>query len=285
MEFTGERYIPEVGGEIRLEHFNRYYFVLNQLNLSDKVVVDLASGEGYGTSILSSQAKKVYGIDISKNSINHAKFKYQKENLEFLVGEAVNIPLKDMIADVFVSFETIEHIEDHLGFLNEIKRVLKPDGILIISTPNKQFYSELSKNQNIFHIKELYYSEFKDLISRYFRHSIFFKQSTFVGSLIFIDENGYNCNQPIVVNINGKSEVFPQIYNIAIASNQDILSINHSMVAYTENDLMITKEDLKLEHQRGEEKILGSTSYKVGYKILLPLKRILRIVMKQTLRC
>jgi ubiquinone/menaquinone biosynthesis C-methylase UbiE len=169
MEITGERFIPGQLGQIELEHLNRYYFVINQIDLMDKIVIDLASGEGYGSELLAKHAKKVYGIDISQEAIIHAKNKYHSENLEFQIGDATEIPLPDEIADVFVCFETIEHHDKHKEMMEEIKRVLKPNGVLVISSPDKYYFSDLSKLKNEFHIKELYYDQFKALVNNKFK--------------------------------------------------------------------------------------------------------------------
>ena len=116
--------MPELFGQIRLEHFHRYYFVINQINLGDKIVLDLASGEGYGSDLLANYAKQIFGVDIDVETITHAKSKYIRNNLTFLIGEASHIPLPDNSIDVFVSFETIEHHDKHIEMLNEVKRVL-----------------------------------------------------------------------------------------------------------------------------------------------------------------
>ncbi len=144
MKFTGERYLPEtVSPEISYEHWHRYLFA-NQY-IKGKVILDIACGEGYGSNFLSETAKKVLGVDISEESIIHASSKYLKDNLEFRQGSASSVPIKGKsIFDVIISFETIEHISevDQGLFLNEVKRLLKPQGIFLVSTPNKFLYSD-----------------------------------------------------------------------------------------------------------------------------------------------
>jgi SAM-dependent methyltransferase len=78
--------------------------------------------------------------------------------LSFINGDASNIPLSCLFADIFVSFETIEHIENPDQFLNEVYRVLKPKGLLILSSPNKHL-SIFQRRLNPFHINELYIEE------------------------------------------------------------------------------------------------------------------------------
>ena len=111
LTWTGERYVPEIAGEIRLEHVHRY-LIAREL-VPGKRVLDIACGEGYGSAILSAAAAHVTGVDISPEAVAHASSKYARSNLVFCLGSCEAIPLEDHSVDVVVSFETIEHIERH----------------------------------------------------------------------------------------------------------------------------------------------------------------------------
>lgn len=171
MEFTGERFIPNVidDNEIKIEHLQRYQSIQNLVK--GKVVLDAACGEGYGSNLLSMNAEIVYGIDIDEESIEHAQNKYLKGNLEFLTASIEKLPFEDHSFDVVVSFETIEHVNENLQqqFLKEIKRVLKKDGILIMSTPNKEIYTDFRNYHNPFHVKEFYKDEFYEFLNSAFK--------------------------------------------------------------------------------------------------------------------
>lgn len=191
MEFTGERFVPHLTEmQIKVEHLQRYLSITELVK--GKIVIDAACGEGYGSSILSDTAKKVIGIDISDETIKHANTVYSKENLSFLTASIENLPVEDHSIDLIVSFETIEHVDETLqnAFLSEVKRVLKHEGILIISTPNKHIYSDLRNYQNPFHIKEFYKNEFNEFLGRYFKEVEIFHQKNEVASVItrFSDE-------------------------------------------------------------------------------------------------
>ena len=131
MEYTGERFIPLdklMNDETAFEHLHRYHAVRELVK--DKVVLDIASGEGYGSAILATSAQSVFGIDIDPEVVKYAQEKYAgTRNIEFLIGQAENIPLPDRSIDVVVSYETIEHLGQSAQerFLQEIKRVLKND--------------------------------------------------------------------------------------------------------------------------------------------------------------
>jgi ubiquinone/menaquinone biosynthesis C-methylase UbiE len=135
MKFTGERFIPGVEGNIQYEHIHRY--ALSQNFVKDRIVLDIACGEGYGAAMLAVPARSVIGVDIDTEAISHAKKTYSATNLRFTQGSCDAIPLADHSIDVVTSFETIEHHDRHNEMIAEIKRVLKPDGYSIISSPNR----------------------------------------------------------------------------------------------------------------------------------------------------
>ena len=183
MEFTGERYVPSEEGQIKYEHIHRYALCLPFV--ANKAVLDLASGEGYGASLLADVATSVTGVDISQETVEHARHQYYRQNLRFLVGSCDKVPLPDASVDVVTSFETIEHHDKHEEMLQEIKRVLKPDGILIISSPNRLTYSDEPDYSNPFHIRELYYDELTSLLGRYFKHQRLYGQRLATGSFVY----------------------------------------------------------------------------------------------------
>jgi O-antigen biosynthesis protein len=184
-EFTGECFVPGVHGNIELEHLHRY---LQAREISEgKVVLDIASGEGYGAFMLSDNAAQVTGVDISDEAVEHARAKYRRPNLEYLVGTCADIPLPDHSVDLVVSFETIEHHDQHEAMMHEIKRVLRPSGSLLLSSPDKYRYSIERNHTNPFHVKELLGSEFKALVRHYFRNATFFGQRILYGSSILPD--------------------------------------------------------------------------------------------------
>jgi ubiquinone/menaquinone biosynthesis C-methylase UbiE len=168
LAFTGERFMPEVA-QIAFEHLHRYHFAARFC--AGKQVVDVACGEGYGSQILSGVADSVTGIDISAEAVAHAAGRYGSDRLRFVEASAALLPLEDDSVDVVVSFETIEHHDQHEEMLSEIRRVLRPGGMLIMSSPNKQHYSIDPGYENPYHVKELFRHELIELIQRYFRSS------------------------------------------------------------------------------------------------------------------
>ncbi|MCA9367050.1 class I SAM-dependent methyltransferase [Candidatus Kaiserbacteria bacterium] len=157
-EVTGERLtLGKSSQRNQDDHVARYDFA-SEFVSNDSVVLDVACGTGYGCAYLSDKgAKDIVGIDIDPESIEYAKEHHSRLNISYLVGSASDIKYPSNHFDCIVSFETIEHLEteDRGAYLRELKRVLKPGGVIIISTPNKKITSPWSKKPlNKFHILE-----------------------------------------------------------------------------------------------------------------------------------
>ena len=182
MKFTGERFIPSEQGQIRLEHYHRYAMMLDVVK--GKAVLDVACGEGYGSYLMAGVAHTVVGVDISDEAVRHASSVYDKPNLKFIQGSATNIEFPDGSFDVVVSFETIEHLAEQAEMLSEIRRVLRRNGLLIISSPNRPIYSEESGEHNEFHVKELDFQEFDTLLRSQFPKVKYFGQRLLMSSVI-----------------------------------------------------------------------------------------------------
>jgi 2-polyprenyl-3-methyl-5-hydroxy-6-metoxy-1,4-benzoquinol methylase len=227
MPFTGERFTPETRGNLQLEHQHRY--LLASQIVENKTILDIASGEGYGSNILSKLATHVYGVDIDAQTIEHAKKRYSKDNITFLTGDCTNIPLDNDSIDVVISFEILEHVTEHDKMLTEIKRILRKDGILVISTP---FKDDKSNIQPKFHLKELYRHEFNDLLSKYFNNINIYWQDLVYASVISLDNNlssllNYEIIDDNTTNIKDRNNCSKII--IAIASDNNLPNLNVSI--------------------------------------------------------
>jgi lipopolysaccharide biosynthesis protein/SAM-dependent methyltransferase len=220
----GERYLPEFKGTIELEHLHRYQ--LAKTLAAGRNVLDIACGEGYGTDILAATAKSVVGVDISAVAVEHAKSCYSEPRITFKVGSATDIPIPDASVDMVVSFETIEHLEDHDGMMKELRRVLRPDGLLLISSPNKLEYSDKPGYLNQFHVRELYTDEFVALVSRYFSATQHFGQKLSAASLIARDDDTAPFHFFAGTDVH---RGIPEArYDIILASDGDLPKIPHS---------------------------------------------------------
>jgi GT2 family glycosyltransferase/SAM-dependent methyltransferase len=226
MEFTGERYLPDQEAndlELTVEHLHRYYSVLPLIK--NKVVLDIACGEGYGAALMAKTANHVVGVDISQECISFATDKYlsHHSNIRCQKGSVESIPASDDTFDVIVSFETIEHVSEEVQkqFLSEVKRTLKKNGVFIVSTPDKENYSDRYQHANPFHVHELKRTEFLDLIAAYFSNSLLLEQGfDIVSSITPADPSALENLK--VIKWREKGQLKNRKYLIAIASDMPI---------------------------------------------------------------
>ena len=184
LEWTGERCVPWVDDWVVLyEHLHRYHFAAD---LADgKQVLDLGSGEGYGSAILAERAKSVLGVELDPQAVAHARLNYARDNLVFRESSILELSdLLDASFDLVICYEVIEHIVEHEELLTLVRRVLAPGGVFVVSTPDREIYSEAHDYHNPFHTKELSRAEFADLLSRHFSHHAMWSQSLALGSVL-----------------------------------------------------------------------------------------------------
>jgi len=174
--------VPHITGDVVLEHLHRYALAVDLATGKD--VLDIACGEGYGGNLLASSARSVTGVDVSLEAVRHAQKKYVRSNLAFMHGSCLDIPIPNRSVDVVVSFETLEHFVEHEQFLGEVRRVLRPGGIFIVSTPDKTIYTGKLGNRNPHHFKELEAAEFEQLLRGSFAHTSFLNQRVGLGSFL-----------------------------------------------------------------------------------------------------
>ncbi len=181
-----ERLQPnQVSYPIWQEHINRYYFAAH--SFSHKVILDVACGSGYGTYFLSKHSEFTVGIDISRNALDHAKRYYNNDRTCFILADGHHLPFKENVFSTIVSCETIEHLTNQRDFLLELEKKLAKEGIIIISTPNKNADpTGNSKPENPYHTKEFSKEEFLFLTSQFFSEAELYGQSFFTFKTLFL---------------------------------------------------------------------------------------------------
>ena len=225
LEFTGERFMPGEGGPLLYyEHAHRYLIAAKFV--AGKRVLDVASGEGYGSDWLAASAELVIGIDNTPVAVAHARRRYGgAQNLDFLVGDANHLPLPSDSFDVIVAFETIEHLAKPEGFLGELKRVVRKDGIVLISTPDKATHSEESQRHSDYHLREFYLGEFEKVLSAHFPSWAMIGQRVVAASLMWsLSEGANHATGSIFADIKGTpgegaiERVMTPMYVLAVCS-------------------------------------------------------------------
>jgi SAM-dependent methyltransferase len=168
-EFTGERVVPgQVNDDLWAEHLARYAYAARfAVNVR---VLDIGCGTGYGTAELAQRAQSATGVDISPEAIAYARKHYPLANTTFLSASATAIPCPAASFDLITAFEVIEHLDNWRDLLIEARRLLAPNGLFLVSTPNKIYYAEsrASDGPNPFHTHEFEYTEFRDALDAVF---------------------------------------------------------------------------------------------------------------------
>lgn len=264
-EWTGERMETFVFGQTTVEHLHRYALASEYVN--SKKVLDIACGEGYGSNLLAQNAASVIGVDIDEAAVTKAASKYKRSNIQFKTGNILAIPCDDKSIDIIVCFETIEHTEDHQKLIREIKRVLAPGGLLIISTPDKKIYTDEKNNTNPFHLKELSKEEFQNLLESGFTKSAILYQQSLSGSLIYSEKTNTNINSYQGDFTSCKKNKTPgHTFLIAFASDYELPVLSASI--FLANDIM----NLALSRQLAD--LQSTFTYRTGSLILYPFKKI-----------
>lgn len=169
MEFTGEYFIPgKTEKRIEEDHISRYSFACRFVKNAD--VLDIACGVGYGSvPLLRGGAESYTGVDINESSIEYARNTYANKKTKFIVGDIVTF--KDGLFDLITCFETIEHVPFYEEAIQNLFRLLKSNGTLIISSPNRVITSPNSRNltdspSNKFHTQEFIPKELEKILRK-----------------------------------------------------------------------------------------------------------------------
>jgi len=144
----------------------RYLHLLESLT-SEDIVLDAACGDGYGSELMAGRVRRVVGVDLDPETIsgNRRDRVAARDNLRFEAGDVCELPLADASFTTVVSLETIEHVEDVEAYCREMKRVLKPGGRFICSTP-QNLAGEIPINP--WHLREYDVATFRSILERHF---------------------------------------------------------------------------------------------------------------------
>jgi SAM-dependent methyltransferase len=132
-----ERIYPETRDRATFEHhLARYRFAQEQI-AAGQHGLDAGCGTGYGTHLLSQKSAFTLGIDYAPQALEYARAHFAGERLAFATMNCHRLALADASFDWIISLEVFEHLEEADAFLSECRRVLRPGGRMILSTPNR----------------------------------------------------------------------------------------------------------------------------------------------------
>jgi 2-polyprenyl-3-methyl-5-hydroxy-6-metoxy-1,4-benzoquinol methylase len=158
------------------EHLHRYEEVKKSLS-GNEIILDIACGSGFGTHLLSTKTTgTVYGGDLSSEAIDLCDNSWNKDNLSYEIMDGTKLKFEDNTFDVIVSFETIEHTTRYNEMIKELKRVIKPNGIIYLSTPNIKINSPTGIVTNPYHTQEWGHQEFNKIVNKHFNSYKIFGQ-------------------------------------------------------------------------------------------------------------
>ena len=153
--------------QISVEHRHRYQ-IASQFVGPDSRVLDLGCGLGYGSRYLC-RGVSYLGIDISEDAISYCRQVSDVKNVTFEQFNATSIPLPDSSFDVITAFEMLEHVPDPSTVVKEARRLLKPDGLFLSSTPDRDTYDSLLTEPNLFHVSEMSLAEYVSCLEDHFK--------------------------------------------------------------------------------------------------------------------
>ena len=213
---------------LRDEHFHRYALAAY---VARGVVVDCACGIGYGSEIVAKQGSvdSYLGIDPSTQSIEYACETYARPQIHFERGTLEENTCPESSIDTFLMFETLEHTENPNTALANVRRCLKPDGLLIGSVPSAEYEAlcEYTYGPNPFHLQRFTKDRIVHLLGEHFESVRIFSMEFVLGSLVHSMDEQPVKDAEIAAGANGRVDgVAGSIVFLAGSANRIAQAIN-----------------------------------------------------------
>ncbi|MCH5643007.1 MULTISPECIES: bifunctional 2-polyprenyl-6-hydroxyphenol methylase/3-demethylubiquinol 3-O-methyltransferase UbiG [unclassified Gordonia (in: high G+C Gram-positive bacteria)] len=163
LALTGERTVPGIPAENYW--FRRHEVAYDHIvaRCAGRDILEAGSGEGYGAAMIATVANSVTCVDYDQSAVEHTRRRYP--GLIVHQANLIDLPLPDASVDIVVNFQVIEHLWDQPAFVAECRRVLRPGGQLLMSTPNRITFSPGRDTPlNPFHTRELSAAELTELL-------------------------------------------------------------------------------------------------------------------------
>jgi SAM-dependent methyltransferase len=272
-----ERFVPAAsrGRLVEAEHLARYWWAARLAG--GRRVLDAGCGTAYGTRMLAEAgAAQVTGVDRATSVLDAARPSCP-ENVELVPGDLRELPFADRSFDLVVCFEVIEHLEEPDAALRELERVVAADGVVLVSSPNRDVYEP----GNPHHLHEYTPAELRQALQRYFAHVELRRQANLIASAVMPDDVATRGELDAVHDVRlAKVAAVPhdgETYTIGVASHSPlapdrsttavatgITEIRRWLELYDEQQAMVERrgvelrrlEDEALEVRRAREVLL-----------------------------
>jgi SAM-dependent methyltransferase len=222
----------ELTGDVaEVEHLARYAWAASLV--AGKRTLDAGCGWAYGTAMFADAgASAAVGLDLAPTVIEVAQ-KEIGDRVELHVGDVVSMPFEDASFDVVVCFEVIEHLEDRAAAVRELARVLRPDGLLVISSPNR----DTSVPGNPYHVHEYTPDELRNELAAVFGSVRLHRQHDWVVSAVMDDETasrgGLSPVDGLTLHKGVTHAPGEELYTIALATNGALPAVGGPHAAAT----------------------------------------------------
>jgi glycosyltransferase involved in cell wall biosynthesis/2-polyprenyl-3-methyl-5-hydroxy-6-metoxy-1,4-benzoquinol methylase/Zn ribbon nucleic-acid-binding protein len=230
-QFMQERYVPGTWSEIaEYEHLPRYQLACGHAR--GRKVLDFGCGTGYGTAMLATVADSALGIDIDSSALEWARRSHRHSNLSFQHNGDFLADFEDTAFDLITCFEMIEHVteSDQYKAIRALARVLRPQGLLLISTPNPEITSLYGDNP--YHLRERTRDEFIDLLKDFFPTVQLLDQYALAGVYFSSSSDGYELQ---AIN-NGPITAATALAYVAICSHSPFAKLENRCYVDTVRD-------------------------------------------------
>ncbi len=198
---------PDVPPGMAYEQGHRYAFAMELAR--GRRVLDAACGDGDGAALLARTAASVWGLDVAPEAVARARARHAHPRLRFDIGDPTRLDgVAEGSIDLVISFESLERFADQDAVLAAFARVLAPDGLLIVSTPDRRTHTDLAGLENPHHVRELYREEFEALLSRHFARYRLYGQRIVSQSLLWRLDGGHGATASFTQD---GGDVFPGV--------------------------------------------------------------------------
>jgi 2-polyprenyl-3-methyl-5-hydroxy-6-metoxy-1,4-benzoquinol methylase len=246
-DFALERFTPGTfGPKTAYEHWSRYLFA--QPWVGGREVLDYGCGTGFGSRLLAESARDVLAVDRAPGAIAYAQEHHAHPRCRYEPCDDLPTALPSASRDVVVCFEVIEHLHAQRELIAEFRRILRPNGVLLVSTPDPSYTARLGDNP--YHVREMPRDEFVALVAEHFAHRKVFVQTPIVGEVIGPESPGDGGAALRVLGFEASSNVWapvealpgqPQTY-VVVASQEPLPDAPACVVSDRDGRLVVDLE-------------------------------------------